>query len=253
MFRLVSQPKGINQYAIKDIRLFRHLFINYESLKGRHHMKKSYLNRWVYLIPTLDLIACLILFPNLPDKIPVHFDINWQPDRYGSRLELLIFPLGLLFILLMAEVLPLIDPKRKNYQNFKQIYTMFYAGIAIIIIGIQVVSLLQVFEIETINLLPILMGTMFAFLGNFFPKIKANFFMGIKTPWALSDEENWNYTHRIGGRYWFFGGILMMFTALLPVSLSGKLSFVIVMVVTLMPMIYSYLFYRRKERGKKSC
>lgn len=213
-------------------------------------MKKRYLNWWVFLLPILDFVFCIMLMPLLPDKIPVHFDINWQPDRYGSRLELFIFPVLLLIILLMGELFPRIDPKAKNYRQFESIYTTFYAGISILIIGIQIVSILKVFDIGTINFLPLLMGAMFAFLGNLFPKIKANFFMGIKTPWALSDEENWNYTHRIGGRYWFFGGILVMVTTLLPANISGVCSSLILLVITLVPMGYSYKFYRMKERGK---
>ena len=61
-----------------------------------------------------------------------------------------------------------------------------------------------------------LIGLLFAFLGNYFKTIKPNYFIGIRTPWTLENEEVWKKTHLIGGKLWFVGGLLMALTFVLP-------------------------------------
>ena len=215
-------------------------------------MKKRYLNKWLYLVPFFDYLICLALISSLPDRIPTHFDINWVADGYGSKWTILMFPTLLLGQLLLAEVLPKIDPLGKNYSRFDKTYKMVHIILMILFIGIQTICIMQSLEINVVSFMPIYMGLLFVVLGNFFPKVKANYFLGIKTPWALNDEENWNYTHRLGGRVWFVGGLFTMLLIFVPKEIQSKLMFILVMAMALIPFVYSYLFFRKKKEVEKN-
>ena len=78
------------------------------------------------------------------------------------------------------------------------------------------------------------LGIVFIVLGNYMPLFRQNFFAGIKTPWALADEEIWNRTHRIGGRCWFacgFGFLLILSAD----ALKGALMMILILIMTAVP------------------
>jgi uncharacterized membrane protein len=91
----------------------------------------------------------------------------------------------------------------------------------------------------------------FVVLGNYMNNVKPNFFFGIRTPWTLSDDDNWRKTHHLGSRLWFYGGlILLALTLALPVVSA---SFVIlggVLVLAIVPVVYSYRLFRDKQKGR---
>ena len=88
------------------------------------------------------------------------------------------------------------------------------------------------------------------FIGNMMPKIKQNFFFGIKTPWALMDEENWYKTHRLGGKTFVIGGIIIMLTAFIPgeAKLIGFLVALLPMIF--IPFVYSFMLFKNKNKEK---
>ena len=97
--------------------------------------------------------------------------------------------------------------------------------------------------------LSLAMGILFMVIGNYLPKCKQNYTMGIKLPWTLHDEDNWNRTHRLAGWTWMAGGILMILNAFLNWEwiLWGSLALMV-----LIPFIYSYLLYRKKKASQSS-
>jgi uncharacterized membrane protein len=94
--------------------------------------------------------------------------------------------------------------------------------------------------------MPLAMGLMFMVIGNLLPKCKRNRSIGIKVPWALADDENWNKTHRFAGKVWVLGGAVMMASAVLG---SFVLFFVISLLMCIVPTLYSYLFYRKNKKN----
>ena len=118
-------------------------------------------------------------------------------------------------------------------------------------IGTELIMILAAASIDFIKpdiLFQGLFGLLFMFLGNIFPKIKHNYFMGIKTPWTISNEDNWTMTHRFGGKLWFLGGFLAILFIVLPKELRTIALVIDLIVITLAPMIYSYIYFR-KTRG----
>lgn len=95
-------------------------------------------------------------------------------------------------------------------------------------------------------LMSILLGFMFMVIGNYLPKCKQNFTIGIKITWTLANEENWNATHRFGGKVWFVGGLFMLLCCPLPTKLLIIFMSVVLFAMIVIPTIYSYLYYRKQ-------
>ena len=98
-----------------------------------------------------------------------------------------------------------------------------------------------------------LFGLLFMIIGNYLPKCKMNAVIGIKIPWTYSSEENWNRTHRFGGKVWVICGLLMMCTVFMPANICTIVMVVLFVAMILVPTVYSYLFYKKEvKEGKAS-
>ena len=104
-------------------------------------------------------------------------------------------------------------------------------------------------QIPMEKLIPVLVGLLIMGLGNYLPKCRQNYTSGIKLPWTLYDEDNWNRTHRMAGRLWMVGGLGIMVSAFWG---GGTLLLAVILAITLIPGIYSYCLYRKKQKGDKS-
>lgn len=91
----------------------------------------------------------------------------------------------------------------------------------------------------------VIIGLFFSFLGNYFKTVKPNYFIGIKTPWTIENEEVWKKTHLLGGKMWFIGGILMTLTFVLPNKIQVYTFLGITAIITIVPVIYSYLEFKK--------
>ena len=200
----------------------------------------------VWFIPVIYLLN---VYSSLPVKVALHFGLNGRPDRYGDRAELLI-PVGIVLAVslktyFLVKFLPLIDPKQKakysseTFQKLALGLVLFLSAINVIIIASANGSL----KID--KLLYPLLGLFFAFLGNVMHSIKPNYFAGIRTPWTLESEDTWRATHRMGGKIWFFGGILITILTLL---LSGGAAYIVfiscVVIMALVPSVFSYVYFK---------
>jgi uncharacterized membrane protein len=90
---------------------------------------------------------------------------------------------------------------------------------------------------------------LFALIGNNMYNLKPNYFAGMRLPWTLENEDNWRATHHLAGRLWFFGGFLIALMALvLNEQWAIYSTFIIVSVLVLIPVIYSYRYYRKQSK-----
>ncbi len=201
------------------------------------------------LLTLLPMAVGLILWNRLPDSMYIHWGVNNQPDGTGSKAFVVFgFPLLLLATHWLALCITSKDPKHKN-QGKKATAILFW----IIPVLSCVMSLFGYSTALGVNIglnsvvfLP--MGILFTALGNYLPKIKQNYTLGIKVTWALSNEENWNATHRFAGKVWFIGGLLLIFGIFLPMEYSSLLIFPVILVLVLMPTLYSWLYYKKQVR-----
>ena len=198
------------------------------------------------IIALLPFIYLAFIWNNLPETVPMHWNASGEVDRWGKKIEIL-FPLIILsgvgyFIFSLIQTL---DPKGNLEKMGNKLQNLRY----IISIFLTLIGLFIVYSLQTQNSNPKLIfaiiGLLFAFLGNYFKTIKPNYFIGIKTPWTLENEEVWKKTHIIGGKLWFVGGLLMALTFLLPNEMQLYTFLGITAVITIVPIVYSYLEFKK--------
>ena len=197
----------------------------------------------IALIPFAYLIY---IWNRLPEKVPMHWNGAGEIDRYGDKKELLVMLFMLVGITYFVFlIIPSIDPKQKlqnmgnKLNNLRMILTLFMSGLAVFILY----SVLQ--KSSNPGFVFAIIGLLFAFLGNYFKTIKPNYFIGIRTPWTLENEEVWKKTHLMGGKLWFIGGLLMALTFVLPNEMQLYTFLGITAVISIVPIVYSYLEFKK--------
>lgn len=194
------------------------------------------------------LVYLALVWSSLPDEVPLHFGADGQPDRWGSKSTLIYLP-GLLplGIYLLMKVIPLIDPKNsiQKMGNKYHILSLFLVGF-MTVVAFLVITLGLGKSISTLPTIPALIGVLFIVLGNYMQSIKPNYFLGIRTPWTLESDVVWRKTHRLGGRLFMGGGILMVLVAF---TMEGVLMFAtyvsIALSISLISVIYSYVEFKK--------
>ena len=209
----------------------------------RKNWKTMTLTSLVLLLP---MVIGLLLWQQLPDRMPSHWDINGNVDGWSSKPSTVFcFPGLLLAVHWLCLLASQADPKRHNYHRKMFALVLWICPVLSLVLSTLVYAAALGYEIRIEIILPLLMGVMFIIIGNLLPKCPQTYTMGIKLPWTLASEENWNKTHRFGGKVWVIGGILIMATALLG---SFWLMMAAVLVMAAAPTLYSYLYYRKHER-----
>ncbi len=210
----------------------------------------------IWFIIAIPFIYLAYVWKDLPEKVPMHWNILGEIDRWGDKQELLIIPFVLpLLVYLVFLLVPLIDPKRQinkmggKYYNFKFILTLFVSVIALFVIYTAKNQ-----SLSNPNYIFIFIGFLFAVMGNFFKTIRPNYFIGIKTPWTLENETVWKETHLLAGKLWFVGGLLIILCSLVfNKSLGSTIFITITIIISVIPIVFSYLRFNKlnKNNSKK--
>jgi uncharacterized membrane protein len=220
-------------------------------------MKKelTWMDGIVLVIWALPLLYLLSVYPLLGPTLPLHFNIQGTPDSWGSRAEfigVIAFLSGIsLGAALLFRFLPRIDPKKQAK----------YSGVVFVRIGYALVLFMSVISVTIIHatthgrysfpdrFIYSVLGLFFAYLGNLMNNVKPNYFFGIRTPWALENEEVWRKTHQLAARLWLPGGLLLVVLSLILHGEVMHASFIaIVLVLGIVPVVYSYFYYRKLSR-----
>ena len=210
-------------------------------------MKKKNLK---YLLMAAPFLMILAVYSKLPAEVPMHWNVHGEIDRYGSRNELFLIAGINVFLGVFMSAMAKIDPKQKNYTRFRETYEwmiIWTLGFMTVLMGVVLVETMQPGTLNISKVVCAMVGILFVVLGNMMPKVKQNFFTGVKTPWALSSDAVWNKTQRLGGKCLVLGGILIMGSALLSSGEAAVFMIILVAVlVTIAPMVMSYIWYRKE-------
>lgn len=202
----------------------------------------------IILLPFIYLVHS---WHELPSRIPVHWNIEGEIDRYGDKSELIIIAILLpLLVYLIFLIVPKIDPKNrlnkmgKKLQTIKFLLTTFMSILALFIIYTAKNQ-----SFTNPNYIVLITGVLFIILGNYFKTIKPNYFIGIKTPWTLENETVWKETHKLGGKMWFIGGLIIILSSLLLEKQTNFTLFIVITaIITIIPMVYSYLKFQNLKK-----
>jgi uncharacterized membrane protein len=209
--------------------------------------------RWIGPVLIGLMIAfALAVYGRLPEQVPTHFGLSGEPDGWTPRFPgAFLMPLLAAGVYLLLIVLRRIDPRGANYRRFEETWWVFLNVIALLMTALHVLSLGFAigWPIDMARAVTVTVGLLFVGLGNYMPRLRSNWWMGIRTPWTLESEEVWRETHRVGGWSFVAAGLLVVIAGVLlepgPRAWASGIAFGTAVMI---PLVYSYVAYRRVRR-----
>ena len=211
-------------------------------------------NKWkivgssaVILLPALFGV---IMWDVLPETMATHWGADGRADGFSAK-AFAVFATPVIFLALhfVCLLFTLLDQKQKE-QNPKALGMIFWMipATSLFTSGIMYQAALGK-EAKLVFLVPALLGVMFIWIGNYLPKVKQNSTLGIKISWTLQNEENWNRTHRLAGKVWVGGGLVLLLSGFLPVTAMIWVTICVTAGLGLVPIAYSYAIYRQHRKA----
>jgi len=218
-------------------------------------LKKS---DWLLLaFIVFTLIAGISLYSSLPEQVPSHWNIKGEVDDYSNKFFAIFFFPGINFVLfVLLIVLPKIDPRKRNYEQFKGVYNIFrwiihlFLGIIYLLTLIYAVwdsAAIPTF-MQVSFIVPFLVSLLFIIIGNYLGKIKDNFFVGVRTPWTLSSKEVWLKTHRLTGKLFVLSGVIGMIGSFFGGTAGFIMLFIPIIATSLFSILYSYFAFQQEQK-----
>lgn len=197
----------------------------------------------------LPILVGLVLWDKMPDRVATHWNVSGEVDGWSSKPFAVFFlPLLVLFLHWLCIFATSFDKKNQG-QNKKAMSLVLWICpvVSLFASGLTYSHALGI-EVNAMLLGMSLVGIVFIIIGNYMPKIKQNRTLGIKIPWTLKSEENWNATHRFCGKVWVIGGFLFIIGAFF-----GKIAAIILLaallpILVITPMVYSYIYYKKEKK-----
>ena len=191
----------------------------------------------------------------MPDgiQLPIHWGISGEPDSFADKWTALLLPVGLTAgVSLLFYFLPSLEPRREGLARSQGLY--LWGWIALLMIGAAIqLALLSTglgWGIPVNHLIVGALGVMLVLIGNQLGKSRSMYLIGVRTPWTLASEEVWIKTHRLCGKLMVLGGLAILVAALLPLpsGLLATIAIVVIAVAAGVPILYSFIAWRRERR-----
>lgn len=197
------------------------------------------------------LLFAAAVFPLLPEAIPTHWNAGGQIDGWGSRWMAFMHPALGAGLVLLAWGLPKIDPRRENFARFRGTYWLIFNLLLLFLLTLEVLTLGVAlgWRVDIGTAVNLLTGVLFIGLGNVLPRLRPDWWMGIRTPWTLESDRVWREAHRMGGRVFVAAGVVVALAAFAPPTLRIASIIGAVVAAALGTTIYSYIAWRRERQN----
>ena len=213
--------------------------------------QKYYLGAAAVILATL--VGTLVAYPSLPGTVPIHWDAQGHVNGWGPKWSLFLYGPGMMLgIVLLFSAIPWLSPKKFEVDSFRATYLY----IMMVVVGMLAYCHLLILMSALGSIGGVVLDVsraieggvclLIALLGNVMGKVRRNFFVGIRTPWTIANEQVWNATHRFAAKTFFAGGLLGLLAVILRAPFWLPVAAIIV--ATLVPVIYSLVFYKQLER-----
>ncbi|MEA4987285.1 MAG: SdpI family protein [Anaerovorax sp.] len=193
----------------------------------------------------LPIILSVIVYDKLPMEVAIHFDSSGNPNGYAPRF---VAAFGIPFLMAAINWFTHFslnqDPKKENASVTMQRITKWIIPILSVILVPATLFMAMGMEIPIQMIVPCIVGVVIIACGNYLPKSKQNYTIGIKLPWTLNSEENWNKTHRFAGYVWIVGGVLLVLTSFFE-TYALPMTLIIITFLVVIPFVYSYLLFKK--------
>ena len=178
-------------------------------------------------------------------EVPIHWGPDGTPNGYASKtVGLLLLPLIAAGVAVLLAAIPRIEPRRANLERSGKAYGAIWAGVMLLLGGIQVIvvatSLGATLDVSRLMLFGT--GALFIVIGNYLPKVRSNYMVGIRTPWTLTSDLAWDRTHRLGGRLFVVEGLVFLVLGLVGVSPEYLAIAIVVAIVVLVVVLFGYSY-----------
>ena len=189
----------------------------------------------------------LIIWKQLPNQIPIHFNLAGQANNYQSK-PLAVFGLPLFLLLMHLFVIFVTARDSKNQTMNEKMGKVIYWLTPIVSLGVFYLIYSKALGSTTNPSIfaSALLGLIFVMMGNYIPKLKVNHTVGIRLPWTLQSEDNWHKTHRLAGKLWVLGGLILLIEAGIQFAVPYVMGIVILTIVFI-PVMYSYQLSRKNR------
>ena len=200
------------------------------------------------IVCLLPIILSIVVYNDLPERIAIHWGTSGNPDTYVPKYVAAFgLPPLLTLISIFSKVMLFNDPKRANTSKMTQLILLWIVPVISLVLVPVTLYIAMGVMIPIPVIVPLIVGIIFILCGNYLPKNRQNYTIGYKTPWTLDNPDNWNKTHRIAGILWIFGGVVLICQAFVSFenTVWAILSLVIVVVLVIIPAVYSYILYKK--------
>jgi uncharacterized membrane protein len=201
---------------------------------------------YLFIIAAVGVAAWL--YPSVPEQVPSHWNVHGEVDGYVPKpWGVVVLPLAAILVFIVMRLIPVISPKGYRTEPFANVMHIFQVAMVGFMSLVAILVLLEATGVN-VHLNKVIfgaLGVLFIVTGNYLGKVRKNFFLGIRTPWTLASDEVWARTHRMGGRLFVSYGLIML--AGMFVMIPPVVFLVMVGVIVLVPVVYSYVVYRRVE------
>ncbi|MGL4820504.1 MAG: SdpI family protein [Bacilli bacterium] len=198
---------------------------------------------WNYMFIIVAFLCSVVVFQQLPEEMPIHFNSEGIPDDFAPKwVGAFLLPVVIAALYSGMKFIPKIDPKKENYPKFDRSYQLFLTMFMAVMLALHVTLLGYSlgWPIDVSVVVPIGIGLLFIGIGNEMPRFKPNYFIGIRTPWTLANEDVWRKTHRIGGYQFLLSGILFLVSVWFPSPWNLFVPLAFLILSTVYVMYYSY-------------
>ena len=212
--------------------------------------------RWIGPVLVVAMLAfSLAVYGSLPAEVPTHWDWRGEADDWSSRaFGAFMLPGVALVLWLLLPALRKIDPRKTHYERFDETFWLMVNMILGFLAAMHVLALGAAlgWPLDIGRAVNVLAGVMLMGLGNYLPRVRSNWWIGIRTPWTLDNERVWRETHRVAGVAFVAAGAITLLTAFLPASVGYPVLMVSIATAALLPTIYSFVLYRREKTAGRA-
>lgn len=200
------------------------------------------------LIIIIAFLLGFYFYPQMPAKMASHWNTQGEVNGYLSKFwALFLLPFLMVILFLLFLIIPEIDPLKKNIEKFRKFYNEFALLIIFFLFYIYVLTILWGLGLKfRINLfLAPLLAVLFYYLGVLMSKAKRNWFIGIRTPWTLSNEKVWQKTHQLGSKLFKCFAFFIIFSLFFKEGIFVWAILIYLAVTVLYLTVYSYFLFQK--------
>lgn len=195
------------------------------------------------ILTLLPIVLGAALYNKLPDTVVTHWGFNNEPNGWSPK-WMACFGIPLIMAAINVVLSVVTDKEDTAVRTSKTVMSIVrwtVPVLSMLLVPMMLFSALGVpFDVEKIA--SAIVGLLLIVIGNYLPKCRRNKYVGIRLPWTLESDENWDKTHRLGGYVWMLGGLIM---AIAPWIGKPQITLIVLLVIILIPTVYSFILHRR--------